>query len=407
MTTEYCDDISAIDSLTKILCSANINDSDRAILSAMRKSSLENYIKSHHKYDITPYKGKYFATRISSSKKIYAKSLDELYKKLYSYYSGKTLYETATISSIFDKALEWHASENCNTQKTMIRHKQIFDSRIKGSDLAEMPIKDISARNIKAFLKTFSDCVTRKTLTNIKTIINFVLEYACEELQLIPYNIAIGVKTSSIKVLPEKNVCDDAFSEFEIRRLVSHLVSSDNVYDEAIVFSVFVGLRPAELEALEWDDVHSDTLILRRANTERGNLKTGDHAQTHKHLCKDAVMLLERYRQERPDSVLIFPNNEGKRLDGDVINKHLRKACKTLDMPYRSIYKTRAYVVTQIASTGDYEASRKTAGHSNSYMQDHYINNRLTDANRSNIEKALNLGISTSFNQNYGKEKTS
>ena len=32
----------------------------------------------------------------------------------------------------------------------------------------------------------------------------------------------------------------------------------------------------------------------------------------------------------------------------------------------------RVYVVPQIASTGDYEAARKTAGHSNAYMQDHY-----------------------------------
>ncbi len=114
-------------------------------------------------------------------------------------------------------------------------------------------------------------------------------------------------------------------------------------------------------------------------------------------MCKDALLLLERYRKERPESSLIFPNKDGVFIDGDVINKHLKKACKALEMPYRSLYKARAYVITQIASTGDYEASRKTAGHEQSYMQDHYINGNLTDTNRASIEKALNLGIFSDF----------
>ena len=94
-----------------------------------------------------------------------------------------------------------------------------------------------------------------------------------------------------------------------------------------------------------------------------GNLKTGDRGEKHKHLCPDALLLLERYRSERPESKLIFPNSEGEYLDGDVINKHLRKACKELDIPYKSFYRTRAYVVTQIASMYDYEAFRKTTGY--------------------------------------------
>ena len=208
-------------------------------------------------------------------------------------------------------------------------------------------------------------------------------------------------RESSATLLPEYQAIS------EIRRIAMHLMPSTNVYDEAIVFAVFVGLRPSELEALEWGDVNRNTLLLQRANTESGNLKTGDRGEKHKHLCHDALLLLERYRSERPDSKLIFPNSEGEYLDGDVINKHLRKACKELDIPYRSFYRTRAYVVTQSASTGDYEAARKTAGHSNAYMQGHYINSSLTENNRSNIEKALSLGIQTVSDHSLSKEKTS
>lgn len=410
MITEYRNNVSLIDSLTEAIKKDIMSEDERAQMHAMKKTLIENFIKERHKNAISTYRsGKYttYTTRVGGGKKISAQSLDALYEKLYCFYSGKTMKETATMESLFSEALEWHCSENSNTQKTKRRHNELFAARISGSELAKKPIKDVSARDVKVFLKSFKDRVTRTTLTNIKTIINFVFEYACEELEIVPYNVALGVKTNDIKVLPEKNVCDDAFSEFEIRRLVTHLMPSTNVYDEAIVLSVYLGLRPCELEALEWSDIHENTLILKKANTESGNLKTGDHAKRHKHLCTDAMSLLQRYRAERPDAALIFPNKDGKYIDGDVINKHLKKACKALSIPYRSLYKTRAYVITQIASTGDYEASRKTAGHSNSYMQDHYINSSLTDINRLNIEKALNLGIQTVSDHSLSKEKTS
>ena len=409
MKTEYCNNTSLIDSLTGLLKSDSIGADERAQMHAMRKSLLENYILKHHKNAISTYKsGKYttYTTRVKGGKKISAQSMDALCEKLYCFYSGNSEIEK-TIESIFEEALEWHTNENSNTDKTRKRNMEIFEARIKGSEFSQKPIKDITARDIKVFLKSFKDKVTRTTLKNIKTLLNFTLEYACEELEIIPYNVAIGVKTSSIKVLPGKRVCDDAFTPFEIRRLAMHLMPSTNIYDEAIVFAVFVGLRPSELEALEWGDVNRNTLLLQRANTESGNLKTGDRGEKHKHLCQDALSLLERYKNERPDGRLIFPNSEGEYLDGDVINKHLRKACKALNIPYRSFYRTRAYVVTQIASTGDYEAARKTAGHSNAYMQDHYINSTLTEKNRSNIEKALSLGIQTVSDHSLSKEKTS
>lgn len=410
MKTEYSDNTSLIDSLTEALKNDSIEPDERAQMHAMRKTLLENFISEHHKNAISTYKsGKYttYTTRVKGGIKISAQSMDALYEKLYYFYSGKSVIEKTTIESIFEEALEWHTLENSNTDKTRKRNMEIYEARIKGSELSKKPIKDITARDIKVFLKSFKDKVTRTTLKNIKTLLNFTLEYACEELEIIPYNVAIGVKTSSIKVLPGRKVCDDAFTPFEIRRIAMHLMPSTNVYDEAIVFAVFVGLRPSELEALEWGDVNRNTLLLQRANTESGNLKTGDRGEKHKHLCHDALLLLERYRSERPDSKLIFPNSEGEYLDGDVINKHLRKACKELDIPYRSFYRTRAYVVTQIASTGDYEAARKTAGHSNAYMQDHYINSSLTENNRSNIEKALSLGIQTVSDHSLSKEKTS
>jgi len=121
MKTKYSEDISTIDSLTAVLSSSNIDEGYRAQLSAMRKSNLENLIKEVHKYKISTYEKKgitHYATRISSSEKVYAKSLDELYEKLFCHYSGRSLKETATIKSLFDEALDWHIAKKGNTGKT-------------------------------------------------------------------------------------------------------------------------------------------------------------------------------------------------------------------------------------------------------------------------------------------------
>ena len=82
MKTKYSDDISTIDSLTKLISSSTIDEGYRAHLSAMKKSNLENYINQVHKYKISTYEKKgitHFATRISSTEKVYAKSREELY----------------------------------------------------------------------------------------------------------------------------------------------------------------------------------------------------------------------------------------------------------------------------------------------------------------------------------------
>ncbi len=261
--------VKIVENYTQLLSCDILSAGDRAELLRMKQSIIDNSIQEH-RYAITEvHQGTYhgYKTRINSKQYLSAPTMDKLKEKLYNYYSGTSKKEAATINSIFEEALEWHAEENGCTEKTKRRNKELFKARISSSDFANVPIKDITARDVKKFLISFKDRVTRRTLTNIKTILNYILEYACEELEIVPFNVALGVKTNTIKVLPEKNVCDEAFSEFEIRRLVTHLMPSANVYDEAIVFSVFVGLRPCELEALEWSDINGNTLILKRANT--------------------------------------------------------------------------------------------------------------------------------------------
>ena len=69
---------------------------------------------------------------------------------------------------------------------------------------------------------------------------------------------------------------------------------------------------------------------------------------------------------------------------------------------YRPSHKIRAYAITQISASGDFESARKFAGHTDYRM----TNGQITDANRRATE-ALNLGIQTTSDHFSANEKTS
>jgi len=73
---------------------------------------------------------------------------------------------------------------------------------------------------------------------------------------------------------------------------------------------------------------------------------------------------------------------------------------------YRPSHKIRAYAITQISASGDFESARKFAGHTDYRMTLRYINGQITDANLRATE-ALNLGIQTTSDHFSAKEKTS
>ena len=109
-------------------------------------------------------------------------------------------------------------------------------------------------------------------------------------------------------------------------------------------------------------------------------------------------MLLKRYKSERPDSEWIFPNKAGNHIFNNRLNEYLHRVCDELDIKYRPSHKIRAYAITQISVSGDFESARKFAGHTDYRMTLRYINGQITDANRRATE-ALNLGIQTTFLQ--------
>ncbi|MCR5740383.1 MAG: tyrosine-type recombinase/integrase [Lachnospiraceae bacterium] len=409
MKTEYSNNISLIDSLTESLKNDSIGCDERAQMHAMKRSLIENYIKNHHTNTISTYTSRgytTYTTRVKGGNKISAQSIEKLYEKLYEFYSGKTFKNNATFASVFKEALEWHSGEKNNCKGTITRNEKLYNAKLKGSDFEKIPLKDVRPHDIKVFLNSFSNNIRSNELGNIKTLINFTFQYACEELEIIPYNVAAGISIKSVKCLPDRNVGQFAYTQIEAKKIVSYLISSKDVYHEAICFAFYVGLRFSELSDLKWTDIEDRLLTITHANTESGNLKNGEDSVKTIYLCDEALKLLERYKAEHPDSEWVFPNAAGNKIFNNRINEKLHEVCNKLGIRYRPSHKIRAYAITQVSASGDFESARKFAGHTDYRMTLRYINGQITDANRKATE-ALNLGIQTDSDHFSAKDKTS
>ena len=154
------------------------------------------------------------------------------------------------------------------------------------------------------------------------------------------------------------------------------------------------------------DEDHK-VLIIKHAYTESGNIKNGDKGVKVIPLNDEAIMLIRRYRAERPNSKLIFPNAVGNRISNNHLNEHLKKACEELGIKYRSNQKLRAYFFTQVAYYSDANRARIMGGHSDIRTTQRYLNRSITPKDYETVDKAFNYGISTNFNQDLSKEKTS
>ena len=417
MTTQYDDNISTIDNLTNLLSSSTLSGSSRASISMERDELIKKFVKERHKnkkgepYEISIYYKngvEYFNTRVSSNKKISAHYIDELYKKLYEYYSGKDTQKKLSIQTIFGPALEWHAKKSGNTLKTIKRSQYSYSSYIKETDFAKKPLKDIKAIDIENFLIGFKDKITRKRLCDIKGILNWIFEYAVLQ-EYIPYNIAFSIRVGAIKTVPEKSVGEMSYTDIEVEKLLRHMWNSSSPYEEALCFNCYVGLRYSELADLTWDDFDQahNVLIVRHAYTESGNIKNGDKGTKTIPLCRDALSILKKCLEERPDSKYIFPNNNGNRISNNHLNEHLKKACEELGIKYRSNHKLRAHFITSIAYYSDANRARIMGGQSDIRTTQRYLNKSITPKDYETVEKAFDYGLSTNFDQDLGKEKTS
>ncbi len=294
-------------------------------------------------------------------KPITAKTKERLCEKLLEEYTAPKVY---SLEELFPLWLPWHMNEIGNGKYTRKRYEYFWKKHyLPDTDFIKKPITDITAHDIKVFLASFGTTISRRTLGNIKSILNGIYAYAVD-MGIVDINVAKQVVTTNIKCKSETQIGQVAYTDEDRRKIVSYLKDSTDPYDEIIILYFYVTDRLGAFRAVKWEDVDFEERLLYMRNqivrgndsyiTEKAATKTG--VVCIHELSPEAIKFFKKWRKERPfDTGYIFKSRTGNALREDTIRDHMKKACKATGVTYRKGHGThaaRAWGATKTARMG-------------------------------------------------------
>ncbi|MCC8138727.1 MAG: site-specific integrase [Lachnospiraceae bacterium] len=314
----------------------------------------------------------------------------DVLKGLYAYYYGA---DDLTLEVVYKKWIsdfEELAQEGHRSFDTSDHYKSDWKKFLEGTALSKTPICEIKVSTLKSFYRaiTAHAAITRKTLNNVKSLMNHIFDYALD-LDYVSDNVARKVNTKDL--ICKETVSNEAvYSDDECNAIIKAALEKSNTYARAIVLMFCLCVRVGEVEALKWEHINfEDRTIyigssMRRTRDENGkqiyvwtdSLKGRQkESQRMLHMSDLAYTVLKEQRRNDPFSEFVFMEN-GHALLTTQFNRWLKRFCESAGVTYYSSHKIRFTNITKIVNCGGSLAqAQKAAGHKHITTTDHYIRN--------------------------------
>ncbi len=356
---------------------------------ALRRKEAERV----HKGNVRPpsREGGYWNTYVGGQR-VYARSEDELYEKVFVLYFGEDA-TCVTLSVLFEMYQEYRRSLG-----TYCRTMEIDDlawRRCWGrAPIAEKDVATISPKEVRDALAIFvgDGKVTKKDAGGVVSLLRRMYAFAADQeitsqspvpAKMPPY---LRFKTSANSANRRKN-----YTKEEVERLRTVLLSKPlTSYWGAILLKTVVPLRIGELIALTWDDVDFGARELRIWHSivyasDHGRKQVAldvPHVKTRTEagvrsvaVPADGMEVLSRMRSVTGRCDYVFANKSGSApiFKGE-FNDHLKCACKEAGIPYYPSHILRFYVATRMFEEGiPVQVISEQLGHSNLAQTFHYL----------------------------------
>ncbi len=344
------------------------------------------------------------ALRKDDRDKITARSQQEAYDKMHAYLFGDSNF---TVRKLFERVMAEKENDKDTSSLTVTRYRQIWEKHYEHAAIADLPITEIKASDIKRFFKKITEgrTISRKNFVNIKSIFNVVYDLAVES-DIVANNLSrnLNCKDLKFKAVDNENV---RYTDEDRDKILKYLDGMDEKtgYEYGIELMFCLCIRIGELRALRWSDVdfHKHTIsisreiVLRRGEdgknhfVEVGHTKGGEHGARVLPLSQRAEVVLKELRKQDIVSEHICCNSAGSPLDGNKFNKHLKKVTEAVGIPYLSSHKIRFWSVTALARAtgGDIQTVMYAAGHVDKNTTLHYIRAVQSDAQMDRIKECF------------------
>ena len=354
-------------------------------------------------------------SKINHRRPIKRKSREELEEAIidfYIAYEDAQRRETITLENLYKEWLLFRRDYTAVKPKTIQENVAEWNKFFKGSELADMPVKDIKPITLIRFFRkiTKNRDVTYKRLSNARSVLNGIMNYAIEE-ELIVYNPVREVNLKAFTVKPVENQRDNVFSVEDTTKLLTYLQDFNEPYALAIQLSFYLFIRIGETKAIRIEDIdlekktlylHSQALTERVLNNDltfstrkvvisnqmKGNTSRGFRKQ---YLTDEAVQIVNKALALNPNGTLLFEPN-GKAMTTDRFNRRLKRYCEECGINYHSSHKIRFYNASSAYANGtNLSVISKLMGHSEVATTLHYL--RDIDNENDNREAFFGLGL--------------
>ena len=363
---------------------------DRYAINDMRNSleeQIENKLKGVHNNKICQISDGRYKTH---NPQLIKKTKLELLIALYEYYFHQSPLpkRKKSIKTVYPQWLETYKSliEQGHRSVGSLRHYESDYKRyLYGIELETRDITKITFQDIKNFYAeiTANQAMTRKSLNNVKTLINQIFDYARDQ------NIPV-INTHDIRTIDlcckETDNYDKVYSDEERLKVLDTCKCQNNVYSRCIGLMFCLCVRIGEIKALKWSDVDFENkrVFIHRSMVqikENGIYKDKcvDRTKGKKKECNRyeslsalAISFLREQRKETAFCEYVFMTNEHP-LQTNMVNKKLKRICEQAGVEYLSSHKIRFWAVTAMYNQNIADSViQYTAGHSDPATTNHY-----------------------------------
>jgi integrase len=268
--------------------------------------------------------------------------------------------------------------ESTNNLKpsTVHGYKQVWNQHLK-SHFGTLNLSDYKTHMMSVFLTGLAKTLRPRTLNAIKWLASAIFAHAVAtgKCEVNPIRDA--------KVLGKTLGHGDtkSYTLEEIENVITALV--DHVDAQLVMaLSFFAGMRKGEIQGLQWGDIDSEFIHVRRAFS-RGvaGLPKSKKSLRPIPIIQPVRGLLMLWRAKNPNGVWVFTNSEGNALNMDMFaNKVIKPALRKAKVEWKGFHAGRRGVGTKLRSlTGNSTAGRDVFGHSTTRVTEEHYEHRLPE----------------------------
>lgn len=402
LSAEQLTVLSIIQQWQNTLQSSILNTAELALYMQMTKKKKEKLVRDIYFADKKSKEFYHCADgRVKSYKPQFICATEEkLIDKLFSYYFERKF------EDIYRDWIKYRFKTKIVSGKTIEEDVGIWKRYIANTKLAEMNILDIKPKHIKEVFDTWTGngLITRKAFNNRKSVLNGIFDYAVIN-ELIERNPITSLSCSELK-FKNSVPSQKAYTKDERQKLLDYLTTLEpDAYVLAITLAFYGIFRIGEIKGLVWDGKSNAITIQQQLVEERilqddfsfsapirvlKDPKGNPHYSIRKEYLPDvAIEALNQMKALNPDGELLFMHR-GRPLTTDTFNNRLKKYCGAVGIPYLSSHKIRFTNASILRDEGvDPIDIQPLLGHSNLAMAQHYIEQRVSNMDDTQMAKIL------------------